>query len=90
MAIRRPDHQDASGSSAAKRASPSGAAAKRFVAERRRSLAKLTVADGERISQVALAGVDGERTLREAQALREQRGVPTGPSIRRHTKRNSA
>jgi hypothetical protein len=89
MSISRPKHPTDGDRSTIKRAKPSDAAAKRFVAERRQSLAKLTDADVERISQAAIARVDAAKTLREAQALREQRGVPTGPSIRRHSKRNS-
>jgi hypothetical protein len=57
----------------------------RFIAERRGGLERVDDAAIEAKTRAALAGVDKDKTLREAQALRKKRNIPIGPSVRRHT-----
>ena len=56
-----------------------------FIAERRGGLDRLDDAAVEAMTRAALASADKDRSIREAQALRKKRNIPTGPSVRRHT-----
>ena len=65
-----------------KRRRPTARDVETFIEQRRENLSRLTPEEIERLSQDALAKIDKEKTLREADALRERwkvqptRGVP--------------